>query len=94
MVSTTRAEWLRGVLASIAAQGQKVNSQKMLEVSGRDAFIIDSQGRVEQQDWHFLALFIVDKARVIAVTCTAPVEKYSDALPQFTKVIRSVTLAK
>jgi hypothetical protein len=94
MVSTTRAEWLRKALTGIAAQGQKVNSQKMLEVSGRDAFIIDSQGKVEQQDWHFLSLFIIDAARVIVVTCTALPEKYNEALPQFQGFIRSVTLAK
>jgi hypothetical protein len=89
---TTREQCLRDALTAIASQGQTVNSKQLLEVNGHDAFIIDSQGHLEEQDFRFLALTVVDTDRVLVVTCAAPLDKFEMARPQFMAVINSVDM--
>ncbi len=70
----------------------KLNSEKELTVSGRDALRLDYEGTVPQggKEYHFLALAVIDKERVVLVTCTALPENFAAVEPEFQACIASL----
>jgi hypothetical protein len=66
----------------------------LLDVDGHDAFLLESHGHLAGKDLHFLALYVIEKDRVIQVTCTAPADKYEMASSQFKAALGSVKIGK
>ena len=74
--ASTRAAFRALTLEEFRQYGFKVNSDREVTVSGRDAIIFDYEGTQQGRDLRFLALAVIDKERVFVVTCTAPKELY------------------
>ncbi len=67
---TTRQGYRDLSLGQFRQLGFKVNSARDVTVSGREAIRLDYEGQLQRRDLHFLSLAIVDKDRVVLVTCT------------------------
>lgn len=90
---TTLAEHRAKMLAEFRLLDLKVNSDRDLVVSGRDAVEFDYQGKpTGDKELHFLILAVVDKDRVIQVTCTASPEKFAAAEAEFRASLASFRL--
>jgi hypothetical protein len=72
--------------------GFKTNSVRKLTVSGRDALRIDYEGKLQGNYLHFLCLAVIDKDRVIIVTCTAKAEAFAANQAEFSKCLDSFAL--
>ena len=94
MVQTNRDECSRTALKAASDQGLKVNSQKMLQISGHDAVMVDSQGPLEGQDLRILSLYVIENGRVFTINGTARVDKFDAAYPGFMDVMNSFILDK
>jgi hypothetical protein len=57
--------------------GYRLNSERLLKVSGKDALLWDYQGTMEGKSMRFLVLAVIDAKRVYLTTGTAPREKFS-----------------
>jgi hypothetical protein len=74
--------------------GFKVNSERTMTVSGREAVLFDYEGLMNGREMRFLALAVPDKNRVFVVTGTAPKERFQAYEPAFHASIQSFRLAQ
>ncbi len=75
-VAMTRQQYRETSLAEFKGMGLKVNSDTDTTVSGRDALIVDYEGKMAGRELRWLALAVVDKEQVLLVTCTAPKDSF------------------
>jgi hypothetical protein len=78
----TRAEYRKRELPQFAETGMKINAQRDVEVSGREAILLDYEGKQKDREFRFLTLVVFDADQVVHVNCTAPkkgFEKYEQA---------------
>lgn len=74
---TTAEIHLDDSVAQIEKAGLKINERKTRKVSGRDAVEIDYEGTLNGiKDLRFLSLSVIEKDRIIIVTCTAPIATF------------------
>lgn len=91
-MATTRKGYLDLSLGEMKQVGLKVNSHRELMVSGKEAILFDYEGKMLGKDLHFLALAVVEKERVILVTCTALAASYKAIEPEFQACLDSFRL--
>ena len=72
--------------------GLKVHSENALKVSGRDALRWDYEGEMQGRKLRWLALAVMDKARVYLLTCTATAAGFEKQRPGFQAALDSFTL--
>jgi hypothetical protein len=73
--------------------GCKLNSDRQIKVSGRDAVEFDYEGTLGgDKTLRFLSLAVIDKDRVILVTCTASPESFKTLEAEFRACINSLKL--
>ncbi len=71
----------------------KRNSDRNLKVSGRDAIEVDYEGTIGgSKPLRFLALAVIDKDRVIQITCTALPEAFPAVEAEFRACLQSFKL--
>jgi hypothetical protein len=88
----TRKMYRDQSLAQFRQLGFKVNSDRDVTVSGKDAIRLDYEGKAVGKDLHFLALAVIDKDREILVTCTATPEGFSAVESEFKACLDSFRL--
>ena len=93
-IKTTRNDHRALTLEQIKKLGAKLNSDRDLTVSGRDAMMIDFEGKLGSgvRELRFLILSVIDKDRVFLVTCTATPEAFPAALAEFNACIATFRL--
>jgi len=91
-VITTRADYLAFTKAQIEKQSLKFNTSENISVSGRDALLLDWEGKMNGHDVRCLALAVFDKRRVFLITGTAPIEDYSEYAAAFRASLLSFRL--
>ncbi len=77
--------------------GAKYNSILKIEVSGKEAELLDfeaNMGAAPKRRLRFLELVVVDDDRVYLVTCTAPLDSFAAHEAEFRKCIDSFKLEK
>jgi hypothetical protein len=90
--TTTRKAYHDQSLNEFRQAGLKVNSDRDVTVSGKDAIRFDYEGQVGGKNLHFLSLAVIDKDRVILVTCTATPEAFPAIEPEFSACLDSFRL--
>ncbi len=91
-VSTTRKAYRDVTLASFQKLGLKVNEDRDVTVSGRDAIRLDYEGKTNARDLRFLSLAVIEKDRVLLFTCTATVDAFPKIAAEFRSSLDSVRL--
>jgi hypothetical protein len=91
-IVTTRQGYLELSLDQIRQAGFKVNSNRDVTVSGKDALRFDYEGKLGDRELRFLALAVIEKDRVILVTCTALKRSFEAIEPEFTACLDSFRL--
>ena len=91
-VATTRKEYLEQSLDQMRQVGLKVHSTSDVTVSGRDAIRLDYEGTISGRELHFLALAVIEKDRVVLVTCTALAKAFKEVEPAFRASLDSFRL--
>jgi hypothetical protein len=90
---TTSEDYRELSLAQIRQGGLTLNSERKLTVSGREALEFDYQGKIgANPELHFLSLNIIDRDRVIVVSCTSTPEAFPAAEPEFRACLASFRL--
>jgi len=90
--TTTRKAYHDQSLNEFRQVGLKVNSDRNVTVSGKDAIRFDYEGQAGGKNLHFLSLAVIDKDRVILVTCTATPEAFPAIEPEFSACLDSFRL--
>lgn len=85
-------QYLQTTLKELAQLHGKINSQKKMQVSGREALLMDYQGTMSGRDLHFLALAVFTDTRVYLVTCTATANDFTNRAAEFHKCLDSFQL--
>lgn len=93
-LSTTRKAYHDRSMAEFKASGAKVNSDRNFTVSGREGFMVDYEAKPQDRDLRFLALAVIDKGRVLLITCTAPRVSYAKFETEFKACLNSFKLTK
>jgi hypothetical protein len=88
-VKTNRAAYLADAVGSMPSMGGKLVGTKELQVSGKDAAVIEYRATLAGKDLHFLAMFVVADDRVYLITCTALDESFKEAQPAFQAALDS-----
>jgi hypothetical protein len=71
-IKITRAAYLASVQNDLKTTLKAtINSQKELQISGRDGAIIDYSAAVNGHDMRFLQMYVIAADRVYLVTCTS-----------------------
>jgi hypothetical protein len=91
-IATTRQGYLDLSLGQMRQVGFKINSNREVTVSGKDAIRLDYEGKLGGNDLRFLALAVIEKDRVILVTCTALKASFKAIEPEFTACLDSFRL--
>ncbi|MHB1562370.1 MAG: hypothetical protein ACYC61_33435 [Isosphaeraceae bacterium] len=92
-VKTTARAYTDLSLGQMKQLGMKIHSQKTKKVSGRDAIELDYEGSVNgSPDLRFLSLSMIDKDRVIVVTCTVPPDDFAAGEAEYRACIDSLKL--
>ncbi|MEX0775396.1 MAG: hypothetical protein WD042_06740 [Phycisphaeraceae bacterium] len=68
-ISMTRDDYKAVLIGGIEKAGLTINRSDTLKVGPHDALRLDYQGTLDQRDLRFLALAVVEKNRVVLVTC-------------------------
>jgi hypothetical protein len=91
-ISTTLKAYRDLSVAQFDQLGLKVNSEKERKVSGREAIEFDYEGKLPQADkaFRFLALAVVEKERIVLVTCTATPQTFPAVEAEFHACIDSM----
>jgi hypothetical protein len=89
---TTRKGYRELSLGQFRQIGLKVNSDRDVTVSGREAIRFDYEGQLQGRDLHFLTLAVIDKERVVLVTCTASAAAFPAVAPEFNACLDSFKL--
>ncbi len=90
---TTVKAYSERSVAQMKQLGMKVNSQKTRKVSGRDALELDYEGSINgSPNLRFLSLSVIDKDRVIVVTCTVSPDDFADGEAEYRACIDSLKL--
>jgi len=92
-VAKTRKEYREFSLAQMKRIGLKVNSDRDVTISDRDAMEIDYEGKIGGFPLlHFLALAVIEKDRVILITCTASPQAFPAVEAEFRACLASFRL--
>lgn len=91
-ISTTRKGYRDLTLAGMKKLDMKIKEDRDVTVSGRDAIRYEYEGTSEGKDVHFLALAVIDKDRVVLVTCTALASEFKTMEPEFRACLDSFQL--
>jgi hypothetical protein len=90
---TTRKDLRELSLGQFRELDLKLISERELSVSGREAIEIEYEGKFPgQKKLHFLSLSIIDKDRVIVITCTSTPEAFAATEPEFRACLSSFRL--
>jgi hypothetical protein len=81
----TAESYKKATLDGMQTMKMTINSQKELKVGGRDALLLDYEGKQGDKAMHWLALAVVEADRVLLTTCTAA----KDQFPGFEKQFRA-----
>jgi hypothetical protein len=73
---TTRDSYRKTSRAEYKTIGAKIISERDLTVSGRDAYEVELEANRQGRDLHFLTLAVIDRERVVLITCTATVGEF------------------
>jgi hypothetical protein len=90
--NTTRKAYHDQSLNEFRQAGLKVNSERNVTVSGKDAIRFDYEGQARGKNLHFLSLAVIDRDRVIVVTCAATAEAFPAIEPEFSACLDSFKL--
>jgi hypothetical protein len=95
-VTTTRKDYLQDSMSTLATTNPRatIRSLKELQVTGKDAELLDYDATMAGRRLRFLQLLVVSTDRVYVVTCTAPVDSFQKYETQFQKCIDSFRLDK
>ncbi len=92
-IATTLKAFTDVTVAECKRLNLTINSQKAIKVSGKDALEIDYEGTLNVMNGakklRFLALSVIDKDRVLVLTCTALPEEFAKAEPEFRACLAS-----
>jgi hypothetical protein len=91
-ITTTRKGYRDLTLAGMKQANMKINEDRDVTVSGRDAIRYDYEGKNGGKEVHFLALAVIDKDRVVVVTCTALASEFKAMEPEFRACLDSFQL--
>ena len=72
--------------------GWKLNSEKSLKVSGRDAIELDYEGTQAGKSLRFLSMAVMDKNRVILLTCSSLSNAFAPLESEFRACLGSFKL--
>ena len=62
----------------------ELHGQKLRKVAGRDAVVLDYQGSINGgQELRFLSLAVIEKDRVVLVTCTTPPDAFAQGEAEY-----------
>lgn len=91
---TTRKDYRETTLGQLKQLGLKINSDRDLAVSGREAVEFDYVGKFpgSAKDLRFLALAVIEPERVILVTCTAGLDDFPGIEDEFRACLASLRL--
>ncbi len=92
VMTTTREQYRKLSLDEFRAANLKVIADTDRTVSGRDAILFNYEGKIQENDLHFLALAIIDTDRVFLVTCTAKQAVFKEMEPEFLACLNSFKL--
>ena len=94
--ATTRDEYLKAFLAEIKETNPRYAARPAvnLQVSGKDAVILDYDFGQGGRRLRFLQLAVFTESRVYILTCTAPVDTFKNYEAQFRKCIDTFRLEK
>jgi hypothetical protein len=91
--ATTVKEFVDLSVGQMKQLGLKIHSQKMMKVAGRDAVEFDYQGSVNgAQDLRFLSLSVIEKDRVVLVTCTSLPDAFDEGEAEYRACLKSLRL--
>jgi len=95
-VKTTRKEYMTDNMKTMAGTNPRANvrSLKELQLSGKDAEVLDYDATMAGRRLRFLQLLVVAEDRVYVLTCTAPLDSYPKYEAQFQKCVDSFRLDK
>ena len=86
-IATTLQAFTDLSLAQFKQLNLKVNSQKTYKISGKDALEFDYEGTLNVMNntkkLRFLVVSVIEKDRVLILTCTALPEEFAKAEPEF-----------
>ncbi len=91
--SRTVKDYRELMLGHFKQIGLKLNSEKELKVSGKDAVEFDYEGGSLEpgaRPLHFLALAVVERERVVVVTCSATPKAFPGLEKEFRACINSL----
>jgi len=91
-MATTRQGYIDLSLGQLRQLGFKIHTTKEVTVSGKDGIRFDYEGKLGSRDLHCLALAVIEKERVILVTCTALTTAYKAIEPEFQACLDSFRL--
>lgn len=91
-LATTRQGYIDLSLGQLRQLGFKINSTTEVTVSGKEGVRFDYEGKLGGRELHCLALAVVEKERVVLVTCTAQATAYQAIEPEFRACLDSFRL--
>lgn len=94
--ATTRDDYIKAFKDEIKETnpGHKMRPMVNLQVSGKDAAILDYDFSQAGRRLHFLQLVVFAEDRVYVLTCTAPMDTFKNCEAQFRKCIDTFRLEK
>jgi len=95
-IKTTRKDYMTDNMSTMAGTNPRANirSLKELQVSGKDAEVLDYDATMTGRRMRFLQLLVIADDRVYVLTCTAPLDSYPKYEAQFQKCVDSFRLDK
>lgn len=89
--ATTVKEHVDLSVGQIKQLGMKLHGQELRKVAGRDAAILDYQGSINGgQELRFLSLSVIEKDRVVLVTCTTPTDAFAQVEAEYRACFESL----
>lgn len=92
--TTTLDEYLKTSAEEFERLKFKMISETRGKVSGRDAVTVDYEGTLQGRELRWHAVVVVEKTRVIQVTCTALKTNFEDYEKEFKDCLESLSLAE
>lgn len=93
-IKTDRDAYLAISRREMDQRGFTMNEVTERTVSGRPASLLDYQGRIRGESLRFLALAVIDKERVILVTCAASAADFPALEPEFRACLDSFKMPR
>jgi hypothetical protein len=91
--ATTTKGFIDQTVEQFKQLGMELHGRKILKVAGRDAVEFDYQGSFNGgEDLRFLALAVIEKDRVVLVTCTAPAAAFDASEADYRACLKSLKL--